>query len=50
MIGGKRHDLIPSIILLVDTMAISIVDFQVQKYNIVSIYEYIFFKKNTFLF
>ena len=31
MIGGKRHDLIPSIILLADTMTIPIVEFQVQK-------------------
>ena len=52
MIGGKWHDLIPSIILLADTMALPIVEFQVQKYNM---YQFLpmndfFFKKNTFLF
>jgi hypothetical protein len=51
MIGGKRHDMIPSIILLADTKAILIREFQLQKYTI-SFYLWMdfFFKKNTFLF
>ena len=51
MIGGKRHDLIPSIILLADTMTLPIVEFQVQKYNM---YQFLpmndFFSKRTLFY
>ena len=46
MIGGKRHDLIPSIILLADTMAISSMEFQVKKELPMNG----FFQKDHFLF
>lgn len=50
MIGGKRHDLIPSIILLADTIAILIMEFQVQKKTLlVFAYEWIFSERPIYI-